>query len=78
MIATQDFETILTSRELPAEFLRVASSSHQGDEPNIDCILSGMAAAGLQDEVICPLMLRRNLVVPAYRDWSVRKATSIA
>ena len=78
MIAIQDFETILTSRDLPAEFHRVASSSHQGDEPNIACMLSGVAATGLPDEVICPLMLRRNLVVPAYRDWSVHHASSIA
>jgi hypothetical protein len=78
MTATQDFETILTSRDLPAEFLRVASSSHQGDEPKVACMLSGMVATRQQDEVICPLMLRRNLLVPAHQGIVAQSAWHVA
>lgn len=66
MTATRDVETILTSRSLPMEFLRTVSSSHEGPEPKVASMLSGMITAQQQDEVICPLMLRRNLVVPAH------------
>ena len=74
MTATQDFETILTSRNLPAEFLRVVSSSHQGEQPKVASMVSGMVAARQQDEVICPLMLRRNLVVPAHQGFMNQSA----
>jgi hypothetical protein len=30
-------------------------------------MLSGMIAARQPDEVICPLMLRRNLIIPAHQ-----------
>jgi hypothetical protein len=78
MTATQDFETILTNRVLPAEFLRVVSSSHQGEQPKVACMVSGMVAARQQDEVICPLMLRRNLIVPAHQGFTNRSAWHVA
>jgi hypothetical protein len=78
MTATQDFETIVTSRDLPAEFLRVASSSHLGDEPKVARMVSGMVAARQQDEVICPLMLRRNLLVPAHQGLMTRGGWQVA
>jgi hypothetical protein len=68
MTATKDVETILSSQDLPAELQRLASSSHQGDELGVASMLSGMVAARQGDEVICPLMLRRNLIVPAHQE----------
>lgn len=64
MPATKDIDTILSSQDLPMELVRLASSHHQSDEPRVASMLSGMVAARHQDEVICPLMLRRNLIVP--------------
>jgi hypothetical protein len=66
MSATKDVDTLLPSQDLPLEFLRLASNSHPGEEPKVAGMLSGMVAARQTDEVICPLMLRRNLIVPAY------------
>jgi hypothetical protein len=67
MTVTQEVETLLPSQELPVELLRLATSTHQTEEPHVACMLSGMIAARHRDDVICPLMLRRNLVVPAHQ-----------
>jgi hypothetical protein len=66
MAAIKDIDTILSSQDLPEELMRCGSSSHQGDEPEVASMLSGMIAARRQDDVICPLMLRRHLIVPAH------------
>jgi hypothetical protein len=66
MPATKEIDTILASQGLPMELLRLASSHHAGDEPRVASMVSGIMAARHQDEVICPLMLQRNLVVPAH------------
>ncbi len=66
MPATRDMDTILSSQDLPAELVRLASSHHQGEEAQVASMVSGMVAARHRDEVICPLMLRRNLIVPAH------------
>jgi hypothetical protein len=65
MTTTSDIETLISDQDLPVELLRLTSSTHQSDEPYVACMLSGMIVARQQDEVICPLMLRRNLVIPA-------------
>jgi hypothetical protein len=67
MTTTSDFETDPIERDLPFELLRLSSSTHPREEPYVACMLSGMVAARQRDEVICPLMLRRNLVIPAHQ-----------
>ena len=71
MRATKDIDTILSSQDLPLEFLRVASSHHPG-EVRVACMVSGMVAARNEDEVICPLMVQRDLVVPAHHGVMTR------
>lgn len=67
MTATKEIDTLLASQGLPTELLRLPTSSHQGEEPRVASMLSGMIAARQPDEVICPLMLRRNLIIPAHQ-----------
>jgi len=74
MTATQEIDTILSGQDLPMEFLRLPSSSHPGAEPRVASMLSGMIAARHQDEVICPLMLRRDLLIPAHQGPIARSA----
>lgn len=56
----------MLSQDLPLESARVASSRHPGEAVRVAAMVSGMAVARNQDEVICPLTVKRNLVVPAY------------
>ena len=65
MASTKDVETVLCSHDLPLEF-RHQSSAHEGEERKIVSRLSGVIATRQPDEVICPYMLRRNLVIPAH------------
>ncbi|MCG7392476.1 hypothetical protein MHY87_06120 [Microvirga sp. ACRRW] len=65
MTATNELDAALCQEELPDEFSRLASSSSAREKPNVAWMLSGIVAACQQDEVTCPLMLRRHLVVPA-------------
>jgi len=67
MPATKDIDTILSSQDLPMELVRLASSHHASEEPRVASMVSCMVAARYQDEVICPLMLQRNLIVPAHQ-----------
>jgi hypothetical protein len=67
MTSTKEIDTLLASQGLPAELLRLPTSSHQGEEPRVASMLSGIIAARQPDEVICPLMLRRNLIIPAHQ-----------
>jgi hypothetical protein len=77
MTTTKDVDTVLVSQDLPLEFCRL-SGTHQGQEGRMAPVLSGVIAARQQDEVICPYMLRRNLLVPAHQGsvaqsaWRVR------
>ncbi len=59
------------------ELLRLTSSIHASDEPRVASMLSGLVAARQQDEVICPLMLRRNLLIPAHQGSVTRSAWRI-
>ncbi len=72
MSATKDIDTILSTQDLPMELMRQASSHHQSEKPRVASMLSGLVAARNQDEVICPMMLRRNLVVPAHEGAMTR------
>jgi hypothetical protein len=74
MTTSSDFEAFLPDRDLPVELLRLASSTHQGEEPYVAGMISGMIATRQQDEVICPLMLRRNLVIPAHQGAMAQSA----
>jgi hypothetical protein len=74
MHTSTDIETFLPDRDLPLELLRLVSSTHQGEEPYVASMLSGMIATRQQDEVICPLMLRRNLVIPAHQGTVAQSA----
>jgi hypothetical protein len=67
MTATHDTDTLLSSRELPLELQRLVSHAHQADETKVVSMLSGMVAARPSDDVICSLMVRRHLLVPADR-----------
>lgn len=66
MTAANELDAILCQEELADEFSRLASSSSSRDKPSVASILSGMIPVCYQDEVTCPLMLRRHLVVPAW------------
>ena len=64
MASPRDIETVLWSEDLPFE-LRRPSSAHRGEASKVATRLSGVIAGRQQDEVICPYLLRRNLVIPA-------------
>ena len=66
MTAANELEAVLCQEELPDEFSRLASSSPYRDKPSVASMLSGMISICHQDEVTCPLMLRRHLIVPAW------------
>ena len=68
MTATNELDAILCHEDLPDEFCRLASSSPPRDKPSMASMLSGIVPASeQQDDAMCPLMLRRHLVIPAYR-----------
>jgi hypothetical protein len=74
MTATKDIDSILPSQDLPEEFLHRPSSAHPSEEPRVTSMLSGMIAVRHHDDVICPLMLRRHLVVPAHYGYMAQSA----
>jgi len=65
MSSTRPVETVLCRQDLPLEF-RHRSSAHEGDERKVASRLSGIVPARQLDEVICPYLLRRILLVPAH------------
>ena len=66
MTATNELDAVLCQEELPDEFSRLTSSSPSRDKPSVASMLSGIIPVCYQDEVTCPLMLRRHLIVPAW------------
>jgi hypothetical protein len=74
MTTTKDIETLISDQDLPVELLHLSTSTHQSEEPYVAGMLSGMVVARQHDEVICPLMLRRNLVIPAHQGWMAQSA----
>ncbi|MCB5176392.1 MULTISPECIES: hypothetical protein [Microvirga] len=79
MTATNEVDAILSREELPDEFCRLASSSAPGEKPSIASMLSGVVAACEQhDDAICPLLLRRHLIIPAWQNsFAVRPGQHI-
>jgi hypothetical protein len=68
MTSTEDIDMVLATYRLPIELTRPASSSLQGEEPRMTAMLCGMIPMGQWDDVVCPMMLRCRLVIPAHRD----------
>jgi hypothetical protein len=68
MSATNDLDTLLCGQDLPCELTRSFNTIHAGDELQIASMLSGVVSARQNDDVICPLMLQRRLVVPSRYD----------
>jgi len=66
MTATNELDAVLCQEELADEFSRLTSSSPYRDKPSVASMLSGLVPVCHQDDVTCPLMLRRHLVVPAW------------
>jgi hypothetical protein len=66
MSVIKDIETLLAGENLPPEFVRRSSHLRQGDRSKVAFRLSGMVARP-RDEVICPLMQRRNLIIASTR-----------
>lgn len=71
MTPTKNIDTTLASQNLPVELLRLWNS-HSLEDPTAVSMLSGMVAARQPDDVICPLLIRRNLVVPAHQGFVAR------
>ena len=65
MTATNAVEACLCEEELADEFSRLAASTPASDIAAAICIVSGLVKTQDDDGVICPLMLRRHLLVPA-------------
>jgi len=63
--ATNEIEAYLCREDMPDEFSRLASSSPPSDHTSSVSLLSGLVPTKDEDGVMCPLMLRRHLVVPA-------------
>lgn len=66
MTATNELDAVLCQEELPDEFSRLTSSSSPRDRPCVASMLSGIVPAWQQDEVTCPLLLKRHLVLPVW------------
>ncbi len=68
MTATNELDAVLSREELPDEFCRLASSSPPRDKPSVASLLSGIVpGCEPHDDAVCPLMLRRHLVIPAWQ-----------
>lgn len=66
MTATNELDAVLSHEIIPDEFCRLASSTPPREKPLVASLLSGVVPARQQDGVLCPLMLRRHLVVPLW------------
>lgn len=74
MSATKDTETVLCSRNLALDQRRPAGPHGAGDA-RIAILLSGLIATRQQDGVICPNLVNRQLVVPAYEPAAAQAAS---
>ncbi len=66
MTATNELDAVLCQEELPDEFSRLTSSSPCRDRASTASMLSGIIPVSHQDEVTCPLLLKRHLLIPAW------------
>ena len=64
MASTRDFEGVFCGQDLPLELIH-QSSAHHGEETRVASRVSGLVAARHQDDVICPYLVRRNLLIPS-------------
>jgi hypothetical protein len=64
--ATNEIDACLCQEDLPDEFSRLAASSPSSDFTLSVVVYSGLVPTRDEDGVMCPLMLRRHLVVPAF------------
>jgi hypothetical protein len=64
MSSIRDMDGLISGQELPLE-LRHQSSAHHGEETRVASRVSGLVAARHQDDVICPYLVRRNLLIPS-------------
>ncbi len=64
MTATRDIDVTVSSHNPPLEFRRPCGKVRIG-EARIAAVLSGLITVRPIDEVICPSLLRRNLIVPS-------------
>ena len=64
MTATRDIDVTVSSHNPPLEFRRPSGRVRLG-EARIAAVLSGLITVRPVDEVICPALLRRNLIVPS-------------
>lgn len=65
MSATNELDAVLCHESVPDEFSRLASSAPPEDKPLAAFVVSGIVPGRQQDGVMCPLMLRRRLIVPS-------------
>jgi hypothetical protein len=78
MTATKDVDMVLANQGLPPEFIRLGSVHTEREEPEVATMLSGVKSERRPDGVICRLMLRRNLLVPAHDGMMAQSAWRIA
>lgn len=74
MTATNELDAVLAQEMVPDEFCRLTSSAPYRDKPLVASMLSGIVAVRQQDGVMCPLMLRRHLLVPLFRSGMAGEA----
>jgi hypothetical protein len=77
MSATDDLGTLFCTQDLPTELLKLVTTTHASDDPQVASMLSGLVTARQRDDVICPLMVQRRLVVPSHYDSVVLAASRI-
>ena len=66
MTAANELDAVMCQEELPDEFSRLTSSSSLREKLSVASMLSGIIPVCHEDEVTCPLMLKRRLLVPAW------------
>ena len=67
MTAANELDAALCQESVPDEFSRLTSSSPDREKPSLAFVLSGIIPVRQLDGVMCPRMLRRHLLVPAWR-----------
>jgi hypothetical protein len=65
MAAIHESDMLGLCRDFPLELRRPGSSASLTGGANISSRLSGVIAMRLSDDVICPLMVDRHLVMPS-------------
>ena len=65
MAAIHESDMLCLCRDCPLELQRLGSSAYPTDGINISSRLSGVIAMRSSDDVICPLMVDRHLVMPS-------------